>query len=463
MINNATTSKQMLREFFMDSLTSLEIPELTRLSSKQIVYNELVINNENLQTINFPNLEQQPGIIAGNDLRTINIPSLIVVNNNANIISRGGLRINLLERTKIQSLNLPNLQGTTTEETDLSNLTHPGFGYNYWLKSVSLGNPYLAQDTTLNAAFGNLWFYNNYSLQELILNYPYLIPLNGSTGLSTTPIFSGRGFIYVPDGLVNNYKIANRWSSFSSQIRPLSKLNHLDSEDKAALGEDTISYSWSEIIERCGTDSMHNDLDEYLSVGNTKTVMINGVPTQFVIVAQGRDPLPDGGYASLTWMENSLQRFYKINTSVDSSLLYNYSNCTSIKEELTKLYNGFESTVKNNIKTVVKNSYGKISPINYGDVTTEETLWIPSARELALGGAMMESDGSYTHYSGANSGANKVFKLGKTNFTDATTDIALRTFTSDYNFPAAINSNAQLVESSYSTNPNRYLIIGFCT
>lgn len=48
--------------------------------------------------------------------------------------------------------------------------------------------------------------------------------LNNAPALGSTPIANGTGFIYVPDDMVETYKTATNWSSYASQIKPLSEL-----------------------------------------------------------------------------------------------------------------------------------------------------------------------------------------------------------------------------------------------
>lgn len=48
--------------------------------------------------------------------------------------------------------------------------------------------------------------------------------LNNAPALGSTPIANGTGFIYVPDDMVEAYKTATNWSSYASQIKPLSEL-----------------------------------------------------------------------------------------------------------------------------------------------------------------------------------------------------------------------------------------------
>ena len=48
--------------------------------------------------------------------------------------------------------------------------------------------------------------------------------LENVSAFSGTPIAKGTGFVYVPDDLVEQYKTANNWSTYASQIKPISEL-----------------------------------------------------------------------------------------------------------------------------------------------------------------------------------------------------------------------------------------------
>ena len=61
-------------------------------------------------------------------------------------------------------------------------------------------------------------------LSALIIRTPALCKLDNISALTNTPIASGTGYIYVPDELVEEYKVATNWSDYVSQIKPLSEL-----------------------------------------------------------------------------------------------------------------------------------------------------------------------------------------------------------------------------------------------
>jgi hypothetical protein len=60
-------------------------------------------------------------------------------------------------------------------------------------------------------------------LNKLILRSPTLCTLGGGA-LNNTPYVKGQGFIYVPDNLVDEYKVATNWSAYVDQIKPISEL-----------------------------------------------------------------------------------------------------------------------------------------------------------------------------------------------------------------------------------------------
>lgn len=62
------------------------------------------------------------------------------------------------------------------------------------------------------------------ALKTLIIRNDYVATLGNTLTFQGTPIESGTGFIYVPDELVDSYKIASNWAMFADQIKPISEL-----------------------------------------------------------------------------------------------------------------------------------------------------------------------------------------------------------------------------------------------
>ena len=65
--------------------------------------------------------------------------------------------------------------------------------------------------------------FQNSGLTTLVLRNSNVATLRNITAFSGTPIASGTGYIYVPDELVESYKVATNWSTYASQIKPLSE------------------------------------------------------------------------------------------------------------------------------------------------------------------------------------------------------------------------------------------------
>lgn len=60
-------------------------------------------------------------------------------------------------------------------------------------------------------------------LSCLVLGGDKVCTLDNAAAIETNPMKNGTGFIYVPDNLVDSYKAATNWSTYASQIRPLSE------------------------------------------------------------------------------------------------------------------------------------------------------------------------------------------------------------------------------------------------
>ena len=86
-------------------------------------------------------------------------------------------------------------------------------------------------DTSLGTvdlpALNTIWemaFYNCTSLKTVILRLNRVCELKRVDVFDNTPIANGTGFVYVPDNIVEQYKTADNWSTYASQIKPISEL-----------------------------------------------------------------------------------------------------------------------------------------------------------------------------------------------------------------------------------------------
>ena len=62
------------------------------------------------------------------------------------------------------------------------------------------------------------------ALKTVILRLNRVSQLKTADVFNNTPIANGTGYIYVPDNLVDQYKFADNWSTYASQIKPISEL-----------------------------------------------------------------------------------------------------------------------------------------------------------------------------------------------------------------------------------------------
>lgn len=67
-------------------------------------------------------------------------------------------------------------------------------------------------------------FAGSTSLTAVILSSDVVGSLSSTNAFTLTPIYSGTGYIYVPDDLVDQYKVATNWATYAAQIKGLSEI-----------------------------------------------------------------------------------------------------------------------------------------------------------------------------------------------------------------------------------------------
>lgn len=60
-------------------------------------------------------------------------------------------------------------------------------------------------------------------LVAFVVNGDTVSNLRNANAFANTPIASGTGYIYVPDDLVEQYKVATNWATYANQIKGLSE------------------------------------------------------------------------------------------------------------------------------------------------------------------------------------------------------------------------------------------------
>lgn len=480
MIHNVDASKLALANFLLKNTTisELNIPELVQMDGTlppTNFLNGLVLEDTNVSSIDFKNLEQQPYYIGNSYLTNIDLSNLknIECYNNA-IPLLDNLPITFLHNTKLQTLNLPKFQGArekvpnNNESISASDARYASFWDNYWLRDVSFGQDVKSFHKNSKDQYNGFWFKNNYSLLSLRLYYPYILPANrGLTGLETTPIGNGSGRIFVPDDLVADYKAAQYWTSYSNKIFPLSSYSPTSIGDSIP---DNVK-TWEEIIADCNSN---NILDSNIySIGSTKTIKLaNGIPLQAVIARiQGLNPRIDANdiltddltnSAKITWVIKTISIFEPLtnisfyNSNITAPRQYGNTNTTAnLRAILNDYYNKLPTVLKNGIKTVQKASYGFEESASFKK--SAEKLWPLSSVELGI--KDHDPNNEYAAYN-----YNFDFRLGETNI--RTGEIILRDFSGDsanYLDSLVYNTTKNKFELHAAGASNPYLIFGFCT
>ena len=349
--------------------------------------------------------------------------------------------------TNLQSVNLPALTGTarylftgTTKKLGVVALPKVTRIFSIAENSYMAGFDFTNLQTIDYSNVGS--FRNAYGLVHLVLRSQTVCANGRSDHFENTPIGNGYGYIYVPEDLVDDYKAATNWSAYADQILPIE-----GNYPKTYPG--TIEDSWAQIFaaERDGSYRTKYQL------GDTKTVMINGEPVIMQIVAMDTDVLASDNNqtAPITWISLFPIAAHRMNPS--TTTIGGWGGCEMRSYLRDTVLPTIEETVRANIKEVQK-SYRMFSPTS-ATATIDDTIWIPSARELGYTGSEVENVGAV--YSGF--------------FTDSASRVRVRGMYSSegtlYSLRTAYNTNyfQQILnngELNYTSGDNP-IIFGFCT
>ena len=128
----------------------------------------------------------------------------------------------LYDCSNLVELNLPNLTTMGTGALGSIGVSEIDFPK---LTSVSISG--LANSRSLSRAkFAALEEIKTMSLSytalsELILMNNFVTTLSASNCFNGTPIANGTGYIYVPQALIEDYKVATNWVTFAEQFRAI--------------------------------------------------------------------------------------------------------------------------------------------------------------------------------------------------------------------------------------------------
>ena len=210
--------------------------------------------------------------------------------------------------------------------------------------------------------------FNGSILTHLAIRSSSVSTLAAVNALDNTKVSRNKGGIYVPSNLVSSYKNASNWATYATRIFPITEF--------PKSNFDTISDSWSTILEDTNPAS-------HYSIGDTKTLSINGVDIPVVIAAFNTDTLSNDNTktARITWI---LDDIYTCRLYANSGSDTEWTK-SKLRAWLSTTILGYleNSAVGAYLQTVDK-TYGYGSQSSYSTYTSQDKIWIPSLHELGL-------------------------------------------------------------------------------
>lgn len=232
-------------------------------------------------------------------------------------------------------------------------------------------------------------FMDSTALTSLIMRSTTMTTLADTSAFMNVPILWGQGAVYVPTSMVSTYRANANWGMFLV----------VDIANYPLSSYETISDSWSDIITACGNGTYSSKY----SVGDVKSITIDGSTYYMQLVAKDADVLDSDGTTTVptTWV--MYRRFYgntrRMNPINSSGAQGTGANGGWEHSEMRSWLSGtvlplLPSEVQAAIKEVRKHSDYIVpgeTTITH-DQQTADKLWIPSARE-AFGGTRYEQTG----------------------------------------------------------------------
>lgn len=429
------------------SLTSLEENGITSLRTYAFYI------NDNIKKINFPSLTTMGtyAFYSCRLLEEVDLPLITTASyygfNGCNSLKK--ININNLSRLNQLALgSCFSLNDIDTSEVTIVNdsvFSNSGIGELILPVCTSLGS-YTGQgqrmstiDLTNNISINTDKFNKANGLVHLILRSSTLCSLSATNAFAETPLANNIGWIYVPTDLIDTYKSATNWSTYADQIVDIS-------EYPKALQNETITDSWSDIF----TNENNGTYSTKYSIGDIKCVNIGGTYYPMQIIAMDKDVLASGGTAKITWCGLGFLCKVPMNFTIITTDGWVESWMRKFLRET--IYPQIESTVRNNIKEVTKTYYDHTTS---STLSTTDTVFIPSAREI-LGGTSYENSGiDYTDV--FNSSNTRIKYNGLSTSADAWW---LRSARDGKNFYNIMNNGVVI-----NNNPNNMfgVVLCFCT
>ena len=191
------------------SLTKLDLPKATALN------NYLVSGCSSLVELNIPNATSGKGFaIAGSKIEHLYLPKFT---DPGSSVFRGATYLRTVDMPLLNNVQQYLFMGCSALET----ATFPKVAY-VAEQAMESCSALTYVDLPICKRIDAKGFNKCSSLETLILRRTTdVCALANVSAFTGTPIASGTGFIYVPSALVDSYKSATNWASFSSQFRAI--------------------------------------------------------------------------------------------------------------------------------------------------------------------------------------------------------------------------------------------------
>ena len=311
------------------------------------------------------------------------------------------------------------------------------------LETVELTNTNAC--TINNAAFANT------SLKHLIIRSSSLSTLSNANALNYTRIYSKKGTIYVPSALVNNYKSASNWANYASSIFSIDAYPRDDFS--------TTNDSWSTIIANANyaSDYPLNTLKQ-INLSNGDKVLM-----QLIAINTDIKSSDHTSTARMTWLTDGIYYTHNINSTNTTTGAWPASAMRNWLR--TDIFSLFPAELKTAIVEVDKTYVNRPSgTATYETLTTADTIWIPSMREVGYGEtntnkATSENAGvAYSNRFASNSNGDRTMRKSVDN---AANEWWTRTGFNSVNFMAIGPSGSYSTYGS-SASTAYGVVFGFC-
>ena len=181
------------------------------------VGNSAMQNCLSLTSVDMPNVTSVGSSAMANclSLTSVNMPNVTSIGSNAMYNCISLVSIDMPNVTSIGSNAMRNCISLVS--IDMPNVT--SVGSSAMQDCVSLTSVNMPNVTSIDSNA----MLNCMSLKSVRLGASQVVTLANTTAFTGTQIANGKGYIYVPDELVEDYKVATNWSVYADQIRPLSE------------------------------------------------------------------------------------------------------------------------------------------------------------------------------------------------------------------------------------------------